>query len=216
MAISLYRRTKDALFYPSYYFDRIRKESARPALAYYLLTEAILFIISYLPVSYFTSTNASEFMMKLLLFAPTVILGIFIATLLTHLAIIILNRGKLMEGTIKYVIYIAQPIRILGVVCAYITIVIAYLLFKSYVPEQFDLVSLFFTISGFTKTFAAVLIIFVAVYALVIAYAAFRMLVGMHKLLNISLERAFWTNVVSAILNTGCAVVVYILANKIF
>lgn len=216
MALSLFRRTKDALLYPSLYFERVREESARPALAYYIVTEAILFFISYLPYAYLSSATTPEFLLSMLWFAPAAVAGLLIATLLTHLAVFIVNKGKAMEDTLKFVIYNAQPMRLLGVVCAFITVTIAYLLFKSYVPEQFDIASLLFTIQGFIKTFAVVLILFIAAYVLFAVYAMFRMLVGMHKLFNMSLERSFWTNVLSALFNVLFAVGVLIIANNIF
>lgn len=215
--LSSYRRTKDALLYPSLYFERIRKESTHPALLYYLVTEAILFFVSYLPYGYFSSQTTSEFFLKILQFAPITLLGIFITTLLTHIAIIILNRGKTINETIKFIIYIAQPIRLFGVVCAYITFLVGYALIKSYAPETgITTISSLYFILPFIKTFAVALIIFITAYVLFAAYAAFRMLVGMHKLLSISLERAFWTNVISATLNILFAVGILIIANKIF
>lgn len=210
MALSFARRTKDALTIPSTYFERVRLEhQMKDSLAYLLVTSLITYGALLLPLIGFLMVADVSPLYALLgiILVPLSIICSFIVSGLSHLAVMAVNgKYKRFLDSFKLIVFSMEPMRLVGLVILYIFGIILLLVAGTSWIEALALAEanpllMVGLLAGLLTKLFIVYLAFTIVQSIHSAYTSFLFVVGMHKLHNLSLERAFWTSVLAAVFN---------------
>lgn len=172
----------------------------KDAFAYLLVTSLIAFVALLVPMlvlGFYAGSMLTA--LFTILIVPLLILMIFIASGIFHLAVIATSgKRKRFIDTFKLMVFVSQTKLLVGLALIFAFGALVLALFGSIPYQAFTILGAL-ALSGFTATFAVLYVAFLIVLQLYGAYFSFMTLVGLSKVHHISLEKSFWTIVLGAV-----------------